>query len=93
MEHTKYFIRLSEEPQRFKALKEYQRVFGANPRSFSQFLFPGLEAREEACSGTESCCPGQPELLGSMGWELKVVSAQRWAEVNWRNTTPQADAP
>lgn len=70
-----------------------ERVFGANPRNFSQFLFPGREAREEACSGTESCCLGQPELLGSMGWELKVVSAQRWAEMNWRNTTPQADAP
>ena len=27
MEHTKHFIRLSEEPQRFKASKEYQKEF------------------------------------------------------------------
>ena len=64
-----------------------ERVFRANPRNFSQFLFPGWEAREEACSGTESCRPGQPELLGKHG--LGVKGDRSW-EMGWdelKNTT------
>ena len=83
MEHIKHFIRLSEEPQRFKALKEYQKEFSepipeTSLRSF--FLAGKLERRhvqelKAAVQGSQSC-------LESMGWRLKGIGPERWAEMN-----------
>ena len=63
MEHTKHFIRLSEEPQRFKASKEYQKEFSEPipETSLSSFFLAGkLERRhvqelKAAVQGSQSC--------------------------------------